>query len=81
MNLTRISSQFSYGDWIIHKWGVREDGSSVHSSSQFRDWFYFKADQIGQLSRFDKIDIDVETVYKSIYGEDCYRITYSSIKK
>lgn len=81
MKLTRISSQFSYGDWIIHKWGIRDDGSSVHSSSQFRDWFYFKADQIGQLSRFDKIDIDIETIYTSIYGEECYRVTYTSIKE
>lgn len=81
MKLTRITSEFSYGDWIIHKFGVSADGEQIHSKAEFRDWFYFKADQIGQLSRFDKIDIDVETVYKSIYGEDCYRVTYTSIKE
>jgi len=81
MKLTRITSEFSYGDWIIHKFGVKNDGTPIHTSTQFRDWFYFKADQIGQLSRFDKIDIDVETAYKSIYGDDCYKITYTSIKE
>jgi len=81
MKLTRIASEFSYGDWIIHKFGIRDDGKPIHARSEFRDWFYFKADQIGNLSRFDKIDIDIETVYKSIYGEDCYRVMYTSIRE
>lgn len=80
MKLSRIASEFSYGDWVIHKFGVKDDGSHLHSRANFRDWFYFRADQIGQLTPFDKIDIDLETVYKSIYGEDCYRVTYTSIK-
>lgn len=81
MKLSRITSEFLYGDWIIHKFGIGEDGSPIHNTTKFRDWFYFKADQIGQLSRFDKIDIDIETVYKSIYGEDCYKIFYTSTKE
>ncbi len=81
MNLTRITSEFSYGNWIIHKFGVKHDGEPFHARAEFRDWFYFRADQIGQLSVFDKIDIDYETVYKSIYGEDCYRVEYRSIKE
>lgn len=80
MKLSRITSEFSYGDWIIHKFGVKEDGTPVHAKSQMRDWFYFKADQIGQLSIFDKIDIDIENPYRSIYGDECYKIEYTSIK-
>lgn len=81
MKISRLISKFNYGDWEIHKYGVDNSGRPVHSVSDFRDWFYFRADQIGQLSRFNKIDIDVETVYKSVFGEDCYKVTYTSIKE
>ena len=61
MKLSRITSEFSYGDWIIHKFGLRDDGTPITARAEFRDWFYFNADQIGNLSPFDKIDIDIET--------------------
>lgn len=81
MKLNRICSEFKYGDWIIHKYGINEDGNPVHVESVFRDFFYFKADQIGNISPFEKIDIDLETTYKTLYGDEVYKVYYTSIKE
>jgi len=80
MKLTRLCSEFSYGDWIIHKFGVY-NGNAKHLKSNFRDYFYFKADQVGQLHRFKKMTMPENMKYSSLYGDDCVKVEYTSINE
>ena len=81
MKLTRICSEFSYGDWIIHRFGVNDAGDPIHNQSEFRDYFYFKADQIGLLSPFDRVVYNDTNIYTSIYGDETLKVEYTSIKE
>jgi DNA polymerase I len=80
MKLTRICSEFDFGNWNIHKFGT-EDGEEKHYIESFRDYFYFKADEIHRLDPFTKVTLADATIYKSLYGDDCRKISYTSIKE
>ena len=81
MKLTRICSEFNYGDWIIHRFGIKDDGESFHETSDFRDYFYFRQDQIDKIAPFDRLSIADTNTYKSFYGEDTLKVEYKSAKE
>jgi len=81
MKLTRVCSEFSYGDWVIHRFGVSDSGERVHLKSEFRDWFYFDESQVGNLDRFPRMEIPESVGYKSIFGKNVVKVEYTSIRE
>lgn len=78
--LTRICSEFSYGDWIVHQFGVK-DGERIHKTKSFRDYFYFNEETIGNLTPYAKVEFADSEIYNSLYGEKTRKIKYTSIKE
>lgn len=81
MKISRICSEFEYGDWVIHKFGVDDSGDQVHQTDKIKDWFYFKTDKLELLSAFKKLNINTSKKYKSLFGDDVTAIEYSSLKE
>ena len=81
MKVSRVCSEFSYGDWTINLFGYGEGGKFVHSKKTMRDWFYFRDSEIHNLARFNKVTVSNEGVRKTLYGDDVRKVEYTAIKQ
>jgi DNA polymerase elongation subunit (family B) len=79
--LSRIFSEFKYGDYVIHKFGYDDDGNAVSSKTNFRDYFYFDIDNAELLTPYDKIGLADRTLYDTFDGKKVAKIEYTSSKE
>ena len=78
--LSRIASKFDRGQWNIHQYGYDENGKFVEKVDKYRDYFYYKYEDIGDIEEDNSFDCGDTEIYKSLYGDTCQRVYYRSIK-
>jgi len=79
--LSRIAAKFEKGLWNIHKFGYDSDGNYKESVDKYRDYFYYKYEDIADLDEKKQFDCNDTKIYKTLYGDMVQRVYYSSIKE
>ena len=79
--LSRIAAKFDKGMWNIHKFGYDSEGNYKEHVDKYRDYFYYKYEDIADLDDRNQFDCNDTKIYKTIHGDMVQRVYYSSIKE
>ncbi|MAG27018.1 hypothetical protein CMI47_15880 [Candidatus Pacearchaeota archaeon] len=78
--LSRITSKFNKGIYKIYQFGYDNEGNFVTKVDNFKDYFYYSAENIGDILDIKQFDCTDTTIYTTLYQENVYKIKYTSIK-
>ena len=79
--LSRIAAKFDKGMWNIHKFGYDSEGNYKEHVDKYRDYFYYKYEDIADLDDKAQFDCNDTKIYKTLHGDMVQRVYYSSIKE
>jgi len=67
--LSRIATKFERGQWNIHQFGYDDSGRYEKRVDKYRDYFYYKYEDIGDIIENKSFDCSDTNVYKTLSGD------------
>jgi len=80
IKVSRITSTFEKGLYNINVYGYDKDQNFVTYKDTYRDFFYFDCERISEIIDERQLDCSDTTVHQTLYGDNVYKVYYSSIK-
>ena len=80
IKISRIVSTFGKGVYNIHVFGYDKDNNFTKYKDTFKNYFYFNADNIDDILDEKQLEFDQDKVYTTLYGDNVFKVYYSSIK-
>lgn len=79
IKISRIVSTFGKGVYDIHVFGYDKNNKFTNYKDTFKNYFYFNANSIDDILDEKQLNFDSDKVYTTLYGDNVFKVYYSSI--